>query len=111
MIKAIIFDCFGVIVSYGFHAGYTQMGGDLDNDKPFLHEVFTAYNAGQINDQEFVDRLSAHLNVPETQLKKVLAQHEYIDLRLLKYIKDLRQNYKTALLSNVGRGGIERYFV
>src|ERR1700736_1768562 len=109
MIKAIIFDCFGVVVSYGFHAGYTQLGGDLDSDKPFLKDLFAAYNAGEINDQDFVERLAAHLNIDETHVKTVLAQHEYIDLRLLKYIQDLRQNYKIALLSNIGRGGIERY--
>jgi len=97
-------------VSYGFHAAYMQIGGDMEADKQFLKDLFTDYNAGKINDDVFIGTIAAHLSTDTEHVKMILAQNEHVDLRLFAYIKSLKKNYKIAMLSNVGRGGMERYF-
>lgn len=60
MVKAVIFDCFGVIRPDRLKLTYREKGGDLG-----------------------------------------------VDRELLNYIAQLRQTYKTAVLSNVGRGRLK----
>lgn len=110
MIKAIIFDCFGVVVTYGFHAAFTAMGGNLQKDKKMLGDLFGVYNSGKLSDDQLLRRLAQHLGLDAKTVKENLAKDEHLDNQLLKYIEELRQNYKIGLLSNIGRGGAERYF-
>lgn len=110
MIKAIIFDCFGVLVTYGFNSAFTALGGDMEKDKLLLQELFSQYNGGQLSDAEFLQELGKHLGVDAERVKQFLAKDEHLDERLLDYIKELKENYKIGLLSNIGRGGFERYF-
>lgn len=39
MIKAIIFDCFGVLVGTGLWNVYQQAGGDLAADREFIEDL------------------------------------------------------------------------
>jgi epoxide hydrolase-like predicted phosphatase len=110
MIRAIIFDCFGVVVTYGFHAAFTAMGGDLERDKQMLQDLFGMYNSGHLSDDELLQKLGVHLGIDTETVKTSLAKDEHIDLRLLERIQELRTNYKIGLLSNIGKGGAERYF-
>lgn len=109
MIRAIIFDCFGVIVTPGFHAAFQAMGGSLEADKEFLNELFASYNSGVSTDNQLLEKLSKHLKIEVPEVINTLAKTEHLDHKLLEHIKELRQHYKIGLLSNVGRGGIERY--
>lgn len=110
MIRAIIFDCFGVVVTYGFHAAFTAMGGNLDEDKQMLQDLFGMYNSGQMSDDQLLKELGDHLGIDSETVKAALAKDEHIDTRILERIQELRGSYKVGLLSNIGRGGAERYF-
>lgn len=110
MIKAIIFDCFGVVVTYGFHAAFTAMGGDIEKDRVMLQDLFGLYNKGQVSDDELLASLGSHLGIEPAQVKESLAKDEHLDVQLLKHIVGLKKQYKIGLLSNIGRGGAERYF-
>lgn len=110
MIKGIIFDCFGVLVTYGFNTTFIGLGGDIDTDKQFLQDTFASYNSGQISDNEFLSVLGNHLGVDAETVSTSLAKDEHLDQMLLSYIKELKNSYKIGLLSNIGRGGFERYF-
>lgn len=109
-IKAIIFDCFGVVVTYGFHAAFTALGGDIEKDKDMLRDLFGMYNNGKVNDDEFLQKLSDRLDISKSTVQQALAKDEHINQELLDYIKQLKATYKIGLLSNIGRGGAERYF-
>ncbi|HVO86285.1 MAG TPA: HAD family phosphatase [Candidatus Binatia bacterium] len=108
MIKAIIFDFFGVIVGDGFDATYRYAGGDPEADRDFIETLLEQSNRGLISTKEFRSRICSRLNISVEQYKASVKKSEQPNLELLEYIKKLRRNYKTAILSNVGRDGLER---
>lgn len=48
MIKAIIFDCFGVVLTDGLRENYEYFGGDFDKDLLFIASVMHEASAGRI---------------------------------------------------------------
>ena len=61
--KAIIFDCFGVLIGKGFENTYRRAGGDPIADRKFIESVLLSANLGEITDDEFHMQLSKHLNM------------------------------------------------
>jgi FMN phosphatase YigB (HAD superfamily) len=110
MYKAIIFDCFGVLIADNFDVAYQQLGGDPDKDREFLTNNFLAYNHGWISGLESSKSVAARLGVPVEVWRKTLGSGEHKDERLVKLILSLRKHYKTAMLSNIGRGGLAKRF-
>lgn len=89
---------------------FSAMGGNLESDKEMLRELFGMYNSGEISDDDFLNKLATHLGIDKQEVRESLAKDEHLDNRLLELIKKLRKKYKIGLLSNIGRGGAERYF-
>lgn len=108
MIKAVIFDFFGVLVGDGFESTYRSAGGDPIKDKIFIQELLDQTNRGRITTEEFRKRICRKLGISVENYQKAIQQAEQINFDLLDYIKMLRMSYKTAILSNVNRGGLER---
>lgn len=104
MIKAIIFDCFGVLLGKGFEHTYHLAGGDSLKDKYFIEKMLNKTNLGKISENEFNLAIADKLNISLTQWMRAMAEAELPDKELLNYIKSLRKNYKTAILSNANRG-------
>jgi HAD superfamily hydrolase (TIGR01509 family) len=108
MIRAIIFDFFGVLVGEGFDATYRSAGGDPIKDKQFIQKLLDSSNRGRISSEEFRAKICHQLGITIDQYKEAMARAETPNLELFDYIKTLRPNYKTAILSNVSKGGLER---
>lgn len=110
MIRALIFDYFGVIRTSGLRAAYTALGGDLAKDETFVADVTTAANYGFITDAD--EQLAAYLGVTVEQWRQKLIDMHGNDAVLLSYIADVhaRQQFKTGLLSNAGAGSLTDYF-
>lgn len=112
MIKALIFDYFGVVRpnGHGLRSVYRQLGGDVEKDETFIADITTAANAGFIDDmyQQLADHLGVSLKV---WLAAVSAVNNN-DQDLLQYIKQLRsvRHVKTGLLSNASAGSLEVFF-
>lgn len=104
MVKAIIFDCFGVIVGKGFNNTYKQAGGDPAKDKAFINNMLYRTNLGLITEAEFNRAIASHLGISLATWSQNLAKAELPDKELLDLIKKLRQSYKTAILSNSNKG-------
>lgn len=108
MIKAIIFDCFGVIRIDSLVAAYQELGGDFAADREFLVSVIDAANAGKIPSSSplIAEKLgvSAAVWVNANQTASTLNQE------VLDYALELRKTYKTAMLSNISAGSLERWF-
>lgn len=103
MVKAVIFDFFGVICSdeyWDFIKSADEISGD------FL-PLSEAVNLGKISWADFVNRLSSKTgkSVPE-----LLAGYESQKLnpQLLAFIEKLHVRYKTGLITNASRETIER---
>lgn len=106
-IKAIIFDCFGVLRPDVLHAAYQKFGGDVEADAEFIRDTLYASHIGRIGSSAPV--FAGRLGVPlEAWLQAITVDGN--DEQLLEYILGLRQKYKIGVLSNVGKDGLLRYF-
>lgn len=97
MIRAIIFDFFGVIYSDPYNAWLNNHGYIRGGE--FL-EASQKMDIGQIDMGEFFDLLSALSSQPAEAISKEFQSVNRIDYGVLKIITNLRENYKVGLLSN-----------
>jgi len=107
MIKAVIFDFFGVLVGKGFEHTYRNAGGDPVKDHLFIEDMLGQSNLGMINANEFNLSMSNRLGIDLDKWIKAVKQAEQADEDLLDYIVGLRKSYKTAILSNSNKGVIK----
>ncbi len=109
MIRALIFDYFGVVrPEHGVRQTYADLGGDSITDESFLADTITAANYGMVDaDHVFAQKLGVTVEV----WKRAVAGQPYNDKYLLAYIKELRvQGYQTALLSNATGHALSGFF-
>ncbi|MBL8121935.1 HAD-IA family hydrolase [Candidatus Saccharibacteria bacterium] len=108
MIKAIVFDCFGVLVGKGIWHSYTMAGGDAVKDAAYIDEVLERANGGLIDDKECSSLLSGRLGISEAEWHDIKQREEQPDEELFTYIRTmLKPKYKIGLLSNVASGVID----
>lgn len=102
MIRAIIFDYYGVIRPDIFMATYSHFGGDPEADAEFIADTIYASNSGRIPSS--IPVISKRLGISPHEWAAKITEPQNHDQKLLDYILQLRKKYKTALLSNVSRG-------
>ncbi|HYH75338.1 MAG TPA: HAD family phosphatase [Candidatus Saccharimonadales bacterium] len=110
MIRALIFDCFGVIVTDAFSNAYQQFGGDPVADNQFITDTVAAYNRGYISGEESVALFAERLGTTPQAWCQHVEQGEVRDQQMLAYITACRKTYKVAMLSNIGRNSLLRRF-
>jgi putative hydrolase of the HAD superfamily len=108
MIKAVLFDCFGVLVGRGFDETYRMAGGDPQKDHMFIQDVLGQANLGLIDERTFESSVAQQLEISEERFRKAAVSAEQPNVELLEYIVSLRPAYKTGVVSNVNKGGVER---
>lgn len=108
MVKAVIFDCFGVLIGKGFEYTYRLAGGDPAKDRLFIEDLLGQANMGMISDQAFREQMAARVGISVEDWRAAVRAADLADEELLNYIKSLRQSCKTAVLSNANRGVVER---
>jgi putative hydrolase of the HAD superfamily len=109
MIKAIIFDCFGVVFQDNFGPLYEYFGGDLEKDRDLIADIMHKASSGKITNG--TQLLAEHLgtNLDSWNEARNEMDNQGLDYELLKYVKELRKNYKVGMLSNVGPDGLGKY--
>jgi len=108
MIKAIIFDCYGVVVNDTFKQAYKRLGGDYEKDHVFVATAIAAANKGLI--PRSTGPIAERLGVSEATWIETMSVGREINMLLLNYIKELRDTYKTGMLTNIGKGGLSTLF-
>lgn len=108
MVRAIIFDCFGVLVGRGFDETYRSVGGDPNKDYDFIRRMLGRTNLGLISPTEFREEMIHHLGITENAWREALKRAEQPDYDLLGYIESLHKSFKTAILSNANKGVVQR---
>jgi len=110
MIKAIIFDCFGVLTTDGwlaFRHKYLQEGSAVEED---ASEFNRQSDAGMISHDEFIERIAKLVGIGREQAMMVVDGHARND-QLFEYIRDeLKPHYKIGLLSNVSANYMDELF-
>lgn len=107
MIKAIIFDCFGVLVEDSLKA----IGAELEPPlRQRVVDVLHAAHHGLIESAESTRRVCEILGITVEEYRHRVEEGEVKNRPLLAYIGELHRTYKTAILSNISIGGIGRRF-
>ena len=111
MVKAVIFDCFGVLY---VHHGPEYLKNKVPNYNQLkfqIDEIIKAANYNFISAKEALEKLSALTNLPKNDLKKGLNRGFGMNRDLVKYIeKEIRPKLKAAMFSNTSWGTMEKYF-
>jgi HAD superfamily hydrolase (TIGR01509 family) len=109
MVKAIIFDCFGVLTTEGWQEFKETYFSDPDKLEEANKLNYLA-DQGKMNHEELLPLIAEIAQIPVSQ-----AREEIDDYRpnksLLEYIKkELKPNYKIGMLSNVSDDWIVKMF-
>lgn len=100
MIKAVIFDCFGVLVQATLNAFHTQFLHDNVDLIKIAHELDRRTNLGIISYEQFITEMAKLANKSEAEVEKFL-DNTPPNLKLLEYIKyEIKPKYKLGILSN-----------
>lgn len=104
MIKAIIFDCFGVLTTDHWREFLHNVPTDVRQE---LHVLNSLLDSSQINRKEFFARATQVSRYSEQELEQAMAPVNSKNSKLINYINELRkQNYKIGVISNVGSNWI-----
>lgn len=110
MVKAIIFDCFGVLTTDLWKEFCATLPSDeiVQKAKDLNHQ----YDAGMIAFDPFIKEVSEVTKRNPEVIKAIFTNEDSEkNDRLLNYIKELKTKYKTGILSNVATNWVVDYFL
>jgi putative hydrolase of the HAD superfamily len=108
MIKAIIFDCFGVLTADTWRKFTKTLPADQLENARALNR---AYDSAHISLDEFLDEIQKLTGWQPELVAKLLDKETTKNIELLAYIKTLKPKYKIGLLSNIGTNWIRESFL
>ncbi len=109
MIKAIIFDVYGVLVTDGWHPfkfKYFKDDPEKDAEASRLNDLT---NKGALGYQEFLQTVGELAGVKAREVQGELSKNAP-NLQLFDYISTLKPTYKIGLLSNAAENRLDRLF-
>ncbi len=109
MIKAIIFDCFGVLTTDGwlaFKNHYLKQDQSLFRKATELNEQV---NSGVIKYEEFISEVAKMAGISANEARYKIENNIAND-ELFKYIKTLKPRYKIGMLSNAASNWLDELF-
>ena len=110
MIKAIVFDCFGVLITDPLE---TMIAPLRESNPALVREIVavtTASNRGQISTETSRSTIAKLLGMTLDDYQSQMKRIEVRNTELLEYIPKLRKQYKIALLSNISPQGLDARF-
>lgn len=110
MIKAIIFDCFGVLITDSLQAMHDKLALTNPQGARELKAAVQLANRGIVSTDETREQLASLFGLDVDTYVLQLRQGEVRNEPLLKLITTLRPQYKTGLLSNIGAGSLHKRF-
>ncbi|MES2971617.1 MAG: HAD-IA family hydrolase [Patescibacteria group bacterium] len=108
MIKAIIFDCFGVLTADSWHEFRLGLPQDQQEEASDLNHQ---YCRGLLDRKSFIDQVAKLTSNTTKAIEDVIDNDYDKNHQLLKYIAALKKNYKIGLLSNVASNWIRDHFL
>lgn len=110
MIRAIIFDCFGVIITDALQLVISEFASTDPMAAEQVIDILHANNRGFMSPEESNRRIAGILGIKPKELHDRIKQGEVKDKQLLQYVGELRETYKTAILSNIGQQSLYKRF-
>lgn len=102
MIKAIIFDCFGVLYPNACGNFFKRHRDLFGNDSTYLDELNHQIDLGQITRTEFFTKLEEETGMVANLIQKEIDEELMVNQELVQLIKKLKESYKIGILSNAG---------
>lgn len=107
MVKAIIFDCFGVL----YLGAYRAMEEKFPNKALELSELTKQSDYGFIDQREYMQAIIDLTGMSVSEINKLIVDEYHLNQPLIDYIRlELKPHYKIGMLSNIGRGWIQNFF-
>ena len=110
MIRAVIFDCFGVLVGDGLELVCQKLATENPGGRKFVGEMIRMSNSGLIYPAESNQKIAEFLGITVADWHSMVGTGEVRDQRACDLVLSLRKTYKTALLSNIDKGSLARHF-
>lgn len=110
MIKAIIFDCFGVIITDALQQVREEVRQYNPEGAKEIENIVRAANLGLMSPSEGSERVAMILGVTADAYRARIVQGEVKNHALLDYIFALKRSYKTAMLSNIPGPSLTKRF-
>lgn len=108
MIKALIFDCFGVLYRDNLSMLYEVVPKDKQQE---LHDIIHATDHGFISRADYFEKI-AELSGKEASDIRELDRRQYSrNEPLIARAKELKPDFKIGLLSNIGDETMDRLFL
>lgn len=107
MIRGIIFDCFGVLA----HGSLDYLRSIVPSEH--LEELNTfsiRSDRGLVSYDDYLQQVGLLLSKTPEDVDDILHQQRFRNEEMIGLVRSLRSHYKTALLSNIGRGVIRELF-
>lgn len=109
MIKAIIFDCFGVLTSDGWLPFAEKYFGANPELKQQAHDLNRQVDSGLLDYDGFVSQIAALAHVNKDEAYKAI-ENNVANQPLFTYVAQLKRSYKIGLLSNAGANWLDELF-
>lgn len=110
MIKAVIFDCFGVLITDALQVLCDEVRARDPAAADQIRDLVRLANRGIADPEASSRQVAAILGTTYEGYRQRISDGEVRDTQLLEYVGSLRKMYKTALLSNIGKGSLLRRF-
>lgn len=108
MIRAIIFDCFGVLYQGSLHHLIATCPPE---NRQQLKEYSRQFDRGMIDYKAFLELVAELSAKPADQIRRIMSTAHIRNQPLIDYTKQLRRGgYQVGLLSNIGRGVMASLF-
>ncbi len=107
MIKALIFDCFGVLYWDDLNRMYDLVGAENAQN---LNDLMHACDHGYITAQDFLDQVAALAGKTVDEVASTMRDKQSPNKALMNRVKELKANYKIGLLSNMGYDTLDAVF-
>ncbi|HRJ06718.1 MAG TPA: HAD family phosphatase [Candidatus Saccharibacteria bacterium] len=107
MIRALIFDCFGVLYSDDIQRVYNLVDPQHYDE---VRELVHATDRGNITTDDFVQAVSQLSGRPVNEVLRIVSAKHDRNEELIERIRQLRNDYKIGMLSNINVEAMERIF-
>jgi len=101
MIKAIIFDCFGVFIGNPYKIRAQALDASDPEKAVILHDINRASDRGYLDPAETAAQMAELIGISTEQFIAEQKSGEIRNEELIEYVKTLRPDFKLAMLSNI----------
>jgi|GEM_PF-385960 len=109
MIKALVFDCFGVFYTDPVFA-YMRDPQTSPEKAKALHSLDEQAARGTLSKNDFVTQTAELLSIPTVDAEQRFFHSDARNEQLMSFVKELRTSYKVAMLSNIGGDMMDGFF-